>query len=288
MTDEKTLMRILELDQPNNTSPRERDVLRGIISALQYEDAGEEIAPKWLTGLLLGLSDPNLSKRYETALSWLASSQHPTGETPPEILGRSIAWRGNPEVGRLVMLASHHAGELHGILGEAYTQGLLDCIRPMTAADADPTGDPNEFETWKNIETSINWAHVCCQMIGTREANPENERALEMAESIRECLQWARTRVDSVLRERNNPEPLAAHKGRTLYYNRILEESRAKPGEFVIIDIRSGDYQVGHSDRDASRILRERQPDAFTWTERAGYPSPYVATVRPRARRHTG
>ena len=43
----------------------------------------------------------------------------------------------------------------------------------------------------------------------------------------------------------------------------------------VVIDVLSGDYEVGEDDLTATLSLFERRPDALTWGERIGYPAAY-------------
>ena len=71
----------------------------------------------------------------------------------------------------------------------------------------------------------------------------------------------------------NNEDVAAA--GRKIYEG-IREEMEANHwGELVVIDIHSGDYEVGEykgmrSDMEITKRLRERRPDAFTWAELVG------------------
>ena len=59
-------------------------------------------------------------------------------------------------------------------------------------------------------------------------------------------------------------------------YEAIRDEMEANHwGELVVIDIHSGDYEVGEykglrSDMEITKRLRERKPDAFTWAELVG------------------
>ena len=67
----------------------------------------------------------------------------------------------------------------------------------------------------------------------------------------------------------------AAAIGQKIYAG-IREEMEAKHwGELVVIDVHSGDYEVGEytglqSDMELTKRLRERRPDAFTWAELVG------------------
>ena len=64
-------------------------------------------------------------------------------------------------------------------------------------------------------------------------------------------------------------------------YEGIREEMEASHwGELVVIDVHSGDYEVGefvsrHSELKMMKRLRERQPKAFTWAILVGDGAPY-------------
>ena len=72
----------------------------------------------------------------------------------------------------------------------------------------------------------------------------------------------------------------AAAMGQKIYAG-IREEMEAKHwGKLVVIDIHSGDYEVGEyrgerSDVELTKRLRERHPNAFTWAELVGSDKPY-------------
>ena len=72
----------------------------------------------------------------------------------------------------------------------------------------------------------------------------------------------------------------AAVIGQKIYAD-IREEMEANHwGELVVIDVHSGDYEVGeflsrHSDLELTERLHERRPDAHTWAVLVGYPAPY-------------
>lgn len=62
--------------------------------------------------------------------------------------------------------------------------------------------------------------------------------------------------------------------GREIYENRILPGMKLEDkGKVVVIDVKSGDYEIGYDDAAAMFSLLERRPDAFTWSERVGYPA---------------
>ncbi len=69
--------------------------------------------------------------------------------------------------------------------------------------------------------------------------------------------------------------PEIATLGRKIYEG-IREEMEANHwGELVVIDVHSGDYEVGEyqgerSDVELTKRLMKRRPDAFTWAELVG------------------
>ena len=255
---------------------RELDIALGLMAAMNSQD--------WLPGLILGLNDPELRDRYEAPLARLALALRPDDQLPQQVLERAATWQGDPSVARLALMAEYHAEKIQETVKTAYTQELLYCVRAATAANLDPTGENlsmDQYQDWRHLTTAIAWAHIAREMLENNEETPEIREALGHAENAVECLQWAISRVDVLRKSKHHPEPGAARRGRQIYYDRILAESGARKGQFVVIDVRSGDYEVANSRNEAARILRERQPDAFTWTERAGYPSPYRGTLRP-------
>ena len=52
-------------------------------------------------------------------------------------------------------------------------------------------------------------------------------------------------------------------------------------GQIVVIDVHSGDYEIGADDWNTTLRLFERRPDAMTWGERVGYPAIYYMAARP-------
>ena len=65
----------------------------------------------------------------------------------------------------------------------------------------------------------------------------------------------------------------AAAIGRAMY-DEIRDEMEEKHwGWMVVIDIHSGDYEIGEDDLTATLRLLERRPNAYTWGELVGYPA---------------
>ena len=64
--------------------------------------------------------------------------------------------------------------------------------------------------------------------------------------------------------------------GRTIYNEKILPTLGPEhKGKVVIIDVKSGDYEIADKSLTATLRLLERRPDAFTWAERVGFPAPH-------------
>ncbi len=61
-------------------------------------------------------------------------------------------------------------------------------------------------------------------------------------------------------------------------------------GHMVVIDVKSGDYEIGAAGEDDFTVttrLLERRPDAYTWGELVGYPvtASFVGPIEPLPRR---
>ena len=57
-------------------------------------------------------------------------------------------------------------------------------------------------------------------------------------------------------------------------YERLRERLEAEAwGLVVVIDVKSGDYEIAENHLAAALRLRERRPGVYTWAERVGYPT---------------
>ena len=60
-------------------------------------------------------------------------------------------------------------------------------------------------------------------------------------------------------------------------YDKIRDEMEEHYwGHMVVIDVKSGDYEIGGAGEDDWTVttrLRERRPEAYTWGELVGYPA---------------
>ena len=73
--------------------------------------------------------------------------------------------------------------------------------------------------------------------------------------------------------------------GRAIYQEKIRPTLGPEcKGKVVVIDVKSGDYEIADNDMEATSCLRKRRPNAFTWAERVGYPAVYHMGSRYRPR----
>ncbi|MGH3090674.1 MAG: hypothetical protein ACRDSJ_25625 [Rubrobacteraceae bacterium] len=65
-------------------------------------------------------------------------------------------------------------------------------------------------------------------------------------------------------------------RGREIYDLRIRREVEpAHSGKFIVIDITTGEYEIGENGREASSRMRERNPDAVMHGTRVGARAAY-------------
>jgi predicted site-specific integrase-resolvase len=65
--------------------------------------------------------------------------------------------------------------------------------------------------------------------------------------------------------------------GQAIYRDQIKElVKHTEKGKLVIIDVKSGDYEIDEDDITAVLRLRERKPDAITYAVRVGYRAVYT------------
>ena len=64
--------------------------------------------------------------------------------------------------------------------------------------------------------------------------------------------------------------------GRAIYLEKIHPTLGPEhKGKVVVIDVKSGDYEIADRHIDADSKLRKRRPDAFTWEELVDVPNTY-------------
>ena len=67
-----------------------------------------------------------------------------------------------------------------------------------------------------------------------------------------------------------------ARKGELIYQERIKHlVDPIHLGKFLVVDVETGDYEIGERMKIASKKLRERKPEAITYGVRVGFLSAY-------------
>ena len=182
----------------------------------------------------------------------------------------------------LVRKALIHDENLMDLVPLQFSRELLDEVSHITGAGGDTSGNPGTQESWAKITNAARWAAVALDYLENEEPSPENMRAVQHAHQAEECLNWAYDIVNLEIERQRTGLPGTKHQGRKIYYEHIQQQCRAHQGQFVVIDINSGDYEVGNDHGRALRRLVERRPSALCWTERYGCPNPFIVTMRPR------
>ena len=283
------------LERQKRAGPEELQVIAGMLylieNGIQMASAEHAPLPRWIWGLVLGLANPFTGTGYRKFLATLKKfDSEEIANTPEEVITALADWRGDPDVGLFALKALRHADELCRIISAEYVKDLQAAVNELAGAQADPSWEPANYELarrWEKLPDAIGFSNVACQLLSSGPKSPEVEGALECAEAIRDSLSWAQTYLTMQRDSARQAKGAAKAKGldvpalgRDLYHNRIRQEISAEKGDFVVIDVLSGDYETGSLESEARTRLRERRPDAVTWLERVGYPTPYKMAER--------
>ena len=300
----------LQASQGRTKNPMEYSMISGILSlidqGIQGVTSGTSPAPPWLLGLLGSVTSPlTESGGYRRAARVLRQFDiEEILSTPEEVVEHLLEWEGDEDVGLFALRAAYHAGTTAQLVDREYVKDLVEIVEDLTGARRDPLaapGDPDSLRWWRQLPDAIATAANAyelleweCNNAVLEKENPElwqMEQAAEQASLARRYLWEAREALvekNSDARSRSSIGDLTDEEwsliGRDLYHNRIRKENALVKGQFVAIDIKSGDFEVGDNDHEAHIRLRERRPDARTWTEKVGYPTPHVMVERPTSR----
>lgn len=70
-------------------------------------------------------------------------------------------------------------------------------------------------------------------------------------------------------------------RGHVIYDQQIWHHIQPEhQGRFVVIDIETGDYEIGDDDLSATKCILTRRPDAMTYGLRVGSPAAYRIGIR--------
>ena len=207
-------------------------------------------------------------------------------------------------MGVFALRAVWHAAALAQLVDREYVKDLLEIARDIAGSRRDPmavSGETDSAPKWEQLADAIATAGNAYDLLEwecnkaastTGLSDPSQlERAAEQAALTRRYLWEARETMVAKREEARNQRStggLEAEEwsliGRDLYHNRIRKEHSLEKGQFVVIDVMSGDFEVGDNEHEAGNRLRECRPDARTWVEMVGYPTPSRMGQRATAR----
>ena len=264
--------------------------------------------PSWLLGTLTALAHPVIGSKYRKVSRLLRQFDPAEIQSIPEEVVENLAeWQGDEDAGVFILQAAHHAGELAQLVDREYVRDLLALVKEIADSRRDPASapaDPDLARKWAQLPDAIALAGIAYDLLEwdcnqaltelTETGFPDQSRLKEAAASAARVRQylceakdaWEEKRAEARRsRAPDGGKPDVSLRGRQLYHHRIRQEAALEKGQFVVIDVDSGDYEVGDTENDAWAGLRERRPAAITWVERVGYPTPYKMVSRPQARR---
>ena len=302
----------LQARQARTRNPMERSMISGALALLEQGIQGvtspESPATPWLRGLvgLLGsVANPVTESGYRRVGRVLR--QFDIAEiqsTPEEVIESLPQWEGDEDVGVFALRAAWHAAALAQLVDREYVKDLLEIVRDIAGGRRDPTAVPGETDSaprWEQLADAIATAGnaydllewECNKAASTTGLSDlsQLERAAEQAALARRYLWEARETMVAKREEARDQRSTGGLEteewsliGRDLYHNRIRKENSLEKGQFVVIDVMSGDFEVGDNEHEARNRLRERRPDARTWLEMVGYPTPSRIGQRAMAR----
>ena len=293
-------------------NPLEITVIYGMLDML--EDGIQEVTSRdrflspRLVEALIALAHPGIGSQYRKVSRLLRQFDLAEIQSIPEEVVENLAeWQGDEDVGVFILWAAYHAGELAQLVAREYVRDLLAVVKEIADSRRDPASapaDPDLARKWAQLPDAIVMAGIAYDLLewdcnqalteltetGFPDQSPLEEAAARAAR-VRQYLceakdAWEEKRAEARRsRAPGGGKPDVSLRGRQLYHHRIRQEAALEKGQFVVIDVDSGDYEVGDTENDAWAGLRERRPDAITWVERVGYPTPYKMVSRPQARR---
>ena len=299
----------LEARLARTTNSTEANVISGMLSMIEGGIRGvtsqDNPMPSWLVGVLAALAHPAIGSKYRKVTRILRQFDiEEIQNIPEEVIADLSEWEGDEDVGLFTSQAAHLAEELAREVDREYVKDLLAVVKEIADSRRDPGSDPANQDLarkWARLSDAIALAGTACDLLeldcqrGMTEIGSPNLPAVEAAVGHAARIRLYLCEARDCLEEKKDEERKArlpdggfhddpTLRGRDLYHNRIRGELKAKQGDFVVIDLRTGDYEVGESESEAWFKLRERRPDAFTWVERVGYPTPYRMAARPQVR----
>jgi hypothetical protein len=280
-------------------NPIESQVINGILFLVEFSimeaSMAESPLPRWYRKVVYSLANPFINSKYRKFIATLRKFDfEEMVTTPAEILEDAEEWKGDPDAGLFTLEAQHYATELSRTFNGEFIRDLQEAVDELANSGADPSSAPGSSElawTWEKLPDAIAFADIACELLSNAPESPANEIALQYAEAIRDrlgwvqtCLQLRRAATRKLVAGPDGTDLDVTTLGRDLYHNHIRREIDLKKGDFVVIDVTSGDYEVGDSETEVWMRLKERRPEAITWVEQVGFPTPYKTSPRLRSR----
>lgn len=275
--------------QQGGVGPMESDALLGMLALVQngidsINEAEQSDMPRWLRGVLYSLPFGAVGARYRKTLRMVrAFDVEEIASTPDVVVEQVAQWRGDSDVGLATLQAAYHAEELYRITGKAYARDVLTVVSELAGARGDPSAKPGSGDLarrWSKLPDAIALADTAYSLLASEPEALELEEALSHAEKLGMYLHDAQSALQegresqrkTVMTDDGVAIDIAA-RGRDLYHNGIRDSINAEKGKVVVIDVKSGAWEVADDDATATLRLLERCPDAVTWAERVGYPA---------------
>lgn len=274
----------------------ESDAILGMLALVQggidsINEAEQSGMPRWMRGILYGLPFQGLGSRYRKTLRMVRTFDIEAIASTPDVVVEQIAqWRGDADVGLATLQAAYHAKELYRIVGKDYVRDVLAVVSEIAETKRDPNAEPGNGDLarqWSKLSDAIALADTSYSLLTMAPEALELEEALSHAEKVgmylrdaQSALQESRESQRRTVMTDDGVEIDIATKGRDLYHNGIRDSINAEEGQVVVIDVKSGAWEVDGDDATATLRLLERCPNAITWAERVGYPTVHRAEHR--------
>ena len=282
--------------QRRAAGPMESDAILGMLALVQsgidsINEAERSNMPRWLRGILYGLPVQTLGSRYRKTLRMVRTFDVEEIASTPDVVVEQIAqWHGDADVGLATLQAAYHADELYRITGKADVRDVLAVVAEIADTKSDPNAEPGNSDLarrWSTLSDAIALADISYSLLKMEPQALGLEEALSHAEKLGMYLRDAQSALQESHESQrrtvvtdNGEEIDVASRGRDLYHNRVRYLVNGEKGQVVVIDVKSGAWEVDDDDATATLRLLERCPDAITWAERVGYPAVHRAEHR--------
>ena len=233
---------------------------------------------------LLSVTTPTIGAEYRSIIAELYYQMvfsEPSPAHNTNLYGKEQSL--TTKVARCLREAVIAAQALHSCIGMDYTKELLQQITKVETHSPDM---PNAV--MPRLQEAITAAHTVYQVTNHPGQSPETREASKHAAAMRASLILTQALVQAYNRnlgaktlDLNGHSATAPVHGKFLFHHHIYEKVKGLHGHFVVIDVRTGDYETSPEQAVAHRELRKRRPDAFCWVERIGAANPYEEADTP-------